>query len=172
MRSSTDLLLPSPSQTLFRPSTTSAIPPCYLVNCGRMAASVKRAPSPRISFCRLSSELIALVFEQVCIPLHVPIPRLIVSPKLRDIDLDSLRSLRLVSRRLNDIATPIIYHTLTLNERLVTPDAEVRYPNAFYHIAVHTNHVIVLSNLNSEGITRVVTRVRRLSSVRYARTFS
>lgn len=75
--------------------------------------------------------------------------------------------MRLVSRRFNDIATPIIYRSLALNQRLVALDAEIQYPNALHHIAVYTNHVVVSSNLDREGVTRILTRVRRLSSVRF-----
>ncbi|CAM1501600.1 Fc.00g035840.m01.CDS01 [Cosmosporella sp. VM-42] len=87
--------------------------------------------------------------------------------KLRDIDLQSLRSLRLVSRRFDAIAMPIVYRNLTLNERLVAQNAEIRYPTAFQHIAFHTNHVVISSDLNPEGITRVLLRIQRLTSVRW-----
>ncbi|KAH7020164.1 hypothetical protein EDB80DRAFT_563105 [Ilyonectria destructans] len=153
MRPSMDLLLSSPSISLSS-VLSSASPSLYsshpLVPSRRMASSLKPTPVLNISFEHLSSELLALIFEQ-----------------LRDVDSSSLESVRLASRRFDAIATPIAYRFLTLNERLVAPDAEQRYPNALRHISIHTNHVDVSSNLDPEGITRIILGIQRLASIRW-----
>ncbi|KAF4977040.1 hypothetical protein FZEAL_6378 [Fusarium zealandicum] len=149
MPSSTELLLCAPSVPI-----SLSIPPItsYFSLSSRsspcMAASSKPAPAPSHSFSHLSSELLALICEQ-----------------LRDIDARSLVSVRLVSKRLDAIATPIAYRFLTLNERLVAPDAERRYPHALYHISLFTNHIVIPSNLDPEGISGILSRIRRLNSV-------
>ncbi|KAF7546652.1 hypothetical protein G7Z17_g8291 [Cylindrodendrum hubeiense] len=153
MRPSTDLLLPSPSISLFS-ALPSAPPSPYSsrlpTTSRRMASSLKPTPVLNISFGHLSSELLALIFE-----------------RLRDVDSTSLESVRLASRRFDAIATPIVYRFLTLNERLVAPDAEQRYPNALRHIYMHTNHVAVSSDLDPEGITRILLGIQRLASIRW-----
>jgi hypothetical protein len=83
------------------------------------------------------------------------------------VDLPTLKSVRLASRRFDAIAAPIVYRVLTLNERLVAPDAEQRYLGAFDNIATHTNHVVIPSNLDPEGINRILLRIQRLYSIRY-----
>ncbi|KAK7413540.1 hypothetical protein QQX98_007549, partial [Neonectria punicea] len=115
-----------------------------------MASPLKPTPTLNLSFGHLSSELLAIIFEQ-----------------LRDVDSHSLESVRLASRRFDAIATPIVYQLLTLNERLVAPDAHHRYPTTFRHISVHTNHVVVPSNLDPEGITRIILGIQRLASIRW-----
>ncbi|KPM35674.1 hypothetical protein AK830_g10894 [Neonectria ditissima] len=153
MRSSTDLLLPSPSISLSS-ALSSASPSLYssrpLIASCRMASSLKPTPALNLSFGHLSSELLALIFEQ-----------------LRDVDSHSLESVRLASRRFDAIATPIVYQLVTLNERLVTPDAHQRYPTTLSQICIHTNHVVVPSNLNPEGITRLLLGIQRLASIRW-----
>ncbi|KAF7563851.1 hypothetical protein G7046_g276 [Stylonectria norvegica] len=120
-----------------------------------MATSLKSSSALNDIFAHLSSELLALVFEQ-----------------LRHIDLEALQSLRLVSRRFNAIATPIFYHILTLNDSIVAPDAEQRYQTVFQHISNYTHHVVVPSYLDPSGINRILVRIRRLDSVRWQFTDS
>ncbi|KAH7271877.1 hypothetical protein FSOLCH5_004720 [Fusarium solani] len=151
MPSSTELMLSTPSITLSYPNPpTSARFSCSFSTPRRMAAPSRPASSLHSSFNRLSSELLVLIFEQ-----------------LRDIDTRSVLSVRLISKRFDAIATPTAYRFLTLNEHLVAPDAEQQYPNVFDHISLHTNHVVVPSNLDPDGISRVLSCIRRLSSIRW-----
>ncbi|KAF4448900.1 hypothetical protein F53441_7724 [Fusarium austroafricanum] len=125
MLSITELLVPSPSITL-----SYSVPParpCHSpISTDASYCMDGSLKTPGLSLNRLSSELLALVFEQ-----------------LRDIDLPTLTSVRLVSKRFDAIATPIAYRLLTLNESLVAPDAEQQYPNVFRHISYFTNHVVI-----------------------------
>lgn len=65
---------------------------------------------------------------------------------------------------------PIAYRVLTLNERLVAPDAEQLYLGAFDNIAAYTSHAVVPGNLDPEGVNRILVRIRRLYSIRYVRS--
>ncbi|RGP80945.1 hypothetical protein FLONG3_933 [Fusarium longipes] len=152
MLSTTELLVPRPPITL-----SYSVPPsrsCFPFNSPNsslcMDTSTRTPPSSSLSLNCLSSELIALVFEQ-----------------LRDLDTHTLTSVRLVSKRFDAIAAPIAYRFLTLNEALVAPDAERRYPDVFRHISHLTNHVIIPSNLNSTGINSLLSCIKRLKSVRW-----
>lgn len=87
--------------------------------------------------------------------------------QLREIDGRAVAAARCLSRRLDAIATPVTYHTLFLNERIVAPDTESRYPNLLRHVSTFTNHVVVRSDLDPDGIRRVLDRVQRLKTVRY-----
>lgn len=116
-------------------------------------APVKPSHVTNLPFGHLSSELLALIFEQI-----------------REVDLPTLKSVRLASRRFDAIAAPIAYRVLTLNERLVAPDAEQRYQGTFDNIGAHTNHVVIPSNLDPEGINRILLRIRRLYSIRWQYT--
>ncbi|KAF5019089.1 hypothetical protein F66182_8929 [Fusarium sp. NRRL 66182] len=148
MSSSTELLVSMPSITLSYPLLPTR--PQFLSHTSScMDTSLEISPLPNLSLERLSSELIALVLEQ-----------------LREIDSHTLTSVRLVSKRFDAIATPIFYRYLALNERLIVQDAQWRYPNAFHHISRFTNHVTVRSNLEPGGIAGVLSHVRRLKSVR------
>lgn len=89
----------------------------------------------------------------------------LTSGKMRDVDPSSLWHLRLVSRRLNAVATPIAYRVLRMNEALLDLDAEQRYPHVFDHISAFTSQVIVRSDLEPAGIRRVLARVDRLSKI-------
>ncbi|KAF5004721.1 hypothetical protein FDECE_8802 [Fusarium decemcellulare] len=135
MTSSTELLLTTPSITLSCsiPTINHCFSPYSLNTPHRMAAPSKRPSSLYFPFNRLSSELLALIFEQ----------------------------------RFNAIATPITYRFLTLNERLVAPDAEETYPNAIHHISLFTSHVTIPSNLDPKGIARILFCIRRLNSARW-----
>ncbi|EFQ29474.1 F-box domain-containing protein [Colletotrichum graminicola] len=113
------------------------------------ASSLRAAPH-KWSLNGLSSELIALIFEQ-----------------LREIDDRALAAARCLSRRFEAIATPITYRTLCLNERIVALDADSRYPNLLCNVSTYTNHVIARSDLDPDGIRRVLDRVQRLKTVRW-----
>lgn len=105
---------------------------------------------PRWSLNDLSTELLALIFEQ-----------------LRDIDTQYVSTARLLCRRFNQIAVPIAYNTLVLTERIVAQDAGLHFPQALEHISAHTNHVVARSDLDPAGIKRILERIRRLCSVRW-----
>ncbi|KAH9905343.1 F-box domain-containing protein [Xylariomycetidae sp. FL2044] len=98
----------------------------------------------------LSTELLALIFE-----------------KLRDIDSHSLSAVCLLSRRLNAIVTPIKFETLRLNERIITPQAEVYLPHSLEKVYYYTRHVVASSELDPDRIKRILDRVRRLVSLRW-----
>ena len=49
----------------------------------------------------------------------------------------------------------------------MSPEAEERCPRGLAHIYAHTNHIIASSNLDPDGIARVLERIRSLASVRY-----
>ncbi|KAM0235583.1 hypothetical protein ACHAP5_009669 [Fusarium lateritium] len=115
-----------------------------------MDTSPRASPSPSLSLDCLSSELLALVFEQ-----------------LRDFDSPTLTSVRLVSKRFDAIAKPIAYRFLTLNESLVAPEAQRRHPNLFRNISYLTKHVIIPSNLDPAGINNLLSCIKRLKSVRW-----
>ncbi|KFA45816.1 hypothetical protein S40293_08971 [Stachybotrys chartarum IBT 40293] len=116
----------------------------------RMASGPSTDRTSSFSLEDLSSELIALLCEW-----------------MRDVDPSSLWHLRLVSRRLNAVATPIAYRVLRMNEALLDLDAEQRYPQVFDHISAFTTQVIVRSDLEPAGIRRVLARVDRLSKIQW-----
>lgn len=93
--------------------------------------------------------------------------RLTLDYQLRELDERALAAARCLSRRFEAIATPVTYRTLCLNERIVAPDAESRYPNLLRNVSIYTNHVIARSDLNPDGIRRVIDRIQRLRTVRY-----
>ncbi|KAI0476440.1 F-box domain-containing protein [Xylariaceae sp. FL0804] len=102
----------------------------------------------------LSTELIALILQS-----------------LRDADSRELGLMRLASRRLNAIVTPIKYERLRLTERIIAPEAEVFIPWGLQNVYAHTRHVEASSDLNPERLKRVLDQIHRLSSLswRYAR---
>ncbi|KAI7761334.1 hypothetical protein ACKAV7_008796 [Fusarium commune] len=150
MLSITELLVSAPSITLSYsvPPARPCLSPRSSESSYCMDTSHKPPTLPVLSLNRLSSELLALVFEQ-----------------LREIDSPTLTSVRLVSKRFDAIATPIAYRFLTLNESLVAPDAEQRYPNVSRHISHLTNHVTIRSNLDPTRITGILSCIRRLKFV-------
>ncbi|KAL3956610.1 hypothetical protein ACCO45_009456 [Purpureocillium lilacinum] len=99
---------------------------------------------------KLSLEILSLVLEQ-----------------LRYIDYRSLFLLRLVCRHFHSLATPAAYHTIELNDALLRPNAERVYPGALDHVARFTRHVVIRSDLNPQGVKRVLSATRRLSSIRW-----
>lgn len=137
---------------------------------------------PRWSLNDLSTELLALIFEQVCdspsrpalwllsdvLETAVYSTRTILTYmwQLRDIDTQYVSTARLLCQRFNQIAIPIAYKTLVLTERIVAQDAGQHFPRALEHISAHTNHVVARSDLDPAGIKRILERIRKLSSVR------
>ena len=85
---------------------------------------------------------------------------------MRLIDPACLRELRRVNRRFNLIATPIIYRTIELVDLLVADDAETRFPQVIEDIVDFTRHVAVRSILNPRGVQRLLTRIKRLRTLR------
>ncbi|KAI1851962.1 hypothetical protein JX266_002815 [Neoarthrinium moseri] len=118
---------------------------------GRMALVATSEPtrSPW-SLNDLSSELLALIFEQ-----------------LREINTMSLASARLLSKRFNAIITPIRYEHLTLTEQIIAPEAATYFPEALGRIHTLTRHVEIRSDLDPQGIQRLLSRIRRLLTVRW-----
>lgn len=132
-----------------------------------MANSPLSATVIKVSLSQLSPELLSLVFEQVLHATKRQHSDYTDHFKLRDIDHRSLQKLRQVSKRFNVLATPISYRTLELNEIVVLPGAKQQYPHLFEHIAAYTNHVIIRSDLNLDGIRKVLSGARRLASIQY-----
>ncbi|KAH7018281.1 F-box domain-containing protein [Microdochium trichocladiopsis] len=98
----------------------------------------------------LSTELVALILLQ-----------------LREIHAPSLAAVRLVSRRLYDITTPIRYERLRLTERIVSPESEVHMAHGLRHVLAFTRHVEVLEDLDPENVRRVLNGMNSLKSVRW-----
>ncbi|ORY67459.1 F-box domain-containing protein [Pseudomassariella vexata] len=107
----------------------------------------------RWSLDDLSSELLALIFEQ-----------------LRCVDARSLAVFRLLSRRFDAIITPIKYEYLCLTERIIAGQALTHFPHALEKVYVHTRHVDARSDLNPEDTKRLLNRINRLLSVRWRYT--
>lgn len=138
---------------------------------------------PRWSLNDLSTELLALIFEQVRDNPHqtsssgflvdafratVYLLGITLTKvcQLRDIDTQYVSTARLLCQRFNQIAIPIAYKTLVLTERIVAQDAGQHFPQALEHISAHTHHVVARSDLDPAGIKRLLERIRKLSSVR------
>ncbi|KUI72692.1 hypothetical protein VM1G_08109 [Cytospora mali] len=105
---------------------------------------------PTCSLNDLSTELLAMIFEHLC-----------------DIDPQHLFPARRLSRQLYQIATPLAYRTFVLTERVISRDAEQRFPQALAHIYAYTKHVIARSNLNPAGTRRILDGIQNLSTVRW-----
>ncbi|KAI0975760.1 F-box domain-containing protein [Xylaria arbuscula] len=105
-------------------------------------------PVQRWSLNNLSTELLILFLKQ-----------------LKYIDSRSLSAVRLVSTRLNAIATPLKYHTLQITQNIIAPQAEVYFPEGIANIRAHTRHVKVDSNLNAEYVKSLLQKIEKLSSV-------
>jgi len=137
------------------------------------SSSLCAAPYRRL-LTDLSSELLALILEQVSSRIvscadscTVAALVLMTRIQLRDLDKTSVASARCLSRRLEAIATPIVYKTLYLTERIVSDDTEKLLPNLLWNISAYTNHVVARSDLNPEGIRRILDSVQRLYSVKF-----
>jgi hypothetical protein len=87
--------------------------------------------------------------------------------KLRDLDWTSCASARCLSKRLEAIATPIVFTTLYLTERLVSDDTQRLFPRLLWNISAHTKHVVARSDLSPGGIRGILASISRLSSVRF-----
>ncbi|KAI0130589.1 F-box domain-containing protein [Xylariales sp. AK1849] len=98
----------------------------------------------------LSSELLALIFEQ-----------------LRDIDTRSLATARLLSRRFDAIITPIKYEYLRLTGRIIALRAQTYLPDALEKVYAHTRHVEIRNDLDPSSIKRLLDCLRRLSTIRW-----
>ncbi|KXJ89420.1 hypothetical protein Micbo1qcDRAFT_196756 [Microdochium bolleyi] len=89
------------------------------------------------------------------------------SSQLREIDARSLAAVRLVSRRLCAISTPIKYESLRLTEDIVAPEAETCMSEALKDIFSHTKHVEVLGELEPEHVKRFLARIHNLKTIRW-----
>ncbi|KAH8907575.1 F-box domain-containing protein [Coniochaeta sp. PMI_546] len=96
----------------------------------------------------LSTELLMIIFEQ-----------------LLEIDHRAAVNARLVSRRLNDIATPLLYRTTSLNANIACREAEIRYPQALLNIFMYANHLILPSNLDPYWARRILDRTENLRQI-------
>lgn len=90
--------------------------------------------------------------------------------QLRDLEVSAVAAIRLLSRRFNALATPVAYRTLVLHHRLVAPSAPCHCSNVFRNISAYTNHIIVRSDLEPEGVARLINSVERLQSLRWVDT--
>ncbi|CCE33460.1 uncharacterized protein CPUR_07385 [Claviceps purpurea 20.1] len=99
-------------------------------------------------FQKLSCELLVLVLEQ-----------------LRLLDTRSIWTVRSVCRVFDELATPIAYRRVSLNEKIVNSDAQRRFCAAVEHISAYTRHVIIRSNLMPSGTRRLLSGVRKLSTI-------
>ena len=72
--------------------------------------------------------------------------------------------MRRVSRRCEQIATPIAYRRLRLNGRIADPAAEARFPRALARIRAYTRHVEVRGDLPGDGVRWLLDGIERLSS--------
>ncbi|KAK6207280.1 hypothetical protein LQW54_007364 [Pestalotiopsis sp. IQ-011] len=148
----------APTQVLCQPTLLSLAPPKLAwhadksnSNVIRMATTSSLEPSRQSwSMNDLSSELLALIFEQ-----------------LREIDARSLAAARLLSRRFEAIITPIKYEYLSLNELIIAPQAERYLPDALEKVYKHARHVEARSDLDPRNMKRVLDRIHRLLSVRW-----
>ncbi|UNI22426.1 hypothetical protein JDV02_008317 [Purpureocillium takamizusanense] len=139
----------------YRPLASSA------ATCGQEAAAQQMASShldydcqipspPGQPLAKLSLEILGLVLDQ-----------------LRYIDYRSLFLLRLVCRQFHSIATPAAYRAIEFNKALLQANAERVYPGALEHVAQFTRHVIIRSDLSPQSVRRVLSRTKRLSSIRW-----
>ena len=77
----------------------------------------------------------------------------------------SLCALRLVSTRLDAIATPVLYRTMELNPTLVEPGADERFAKAFAHIARYTKDVLIHNGLDEAGLRRFLNVASKLETI-------
>ena len=50
-------------------------------------------------------------------------------------------------------------------------DAERRYPRALEHVYAHTSHVVARSDLDPEGVKRILGGIGKLASITYVKVF-
>lgn len=93
--------------------------------------------------------------------------QLLTNPlQLREIDARSLTAVRLVSRRLCAVSTPIKYERLRLTKSIVAPDANVYMTDALNDVFSHARHVEVLDELEPEHVRCFLARATNLKSIR------
>ncbi|KAI0162230.1 hypothetical protein GGR57DRAFT_489930 [Xylariaceae sp. FL1272] len=112
--------------------------------------SLSRRSQPRWSLDQLSSELLILILE-----------------RLGDIDTGSLAASRRLSRRFNAIATPIRYNTLRLTSKLLDSQRQQEFSNGLANICRHTKHIEMGSDLDPQLVKALLSKIERLSSVRW-----
>ncbi|KAI1823648.1 F-box domain-containing protein [Xylaria intraflava] len=96
----------------------------------------------------LSTELLILVLKQ-----------------LGEVDPASLGAVRLVSKRLDASVVPVKYHSMRMTQYVIAPEAEVFFPAGIANICAHTRHVRLDSDLNLEHVRRLLSRMKKLSSI-------
>jgi len=84
---------------------------------------------------------------------------------LLEIDHRAAANARRVCRRLNDIATPLVYRTVSLNKNIVSREAELSQPQALLNIFRYTVHLTIPSNLDPYWIRRILERTERLQQI-------
>ncbi|KAK3695569.1 F-box domain-containing protein [Podospora appendiculata] len=114
-------------------------------------SSLARTHGSGYSLASLSTELLAMIFED-----------------LQEIDPRALFVARRLSKRFNQIATPVCYRTVHINSRIASRDAEQRYPGAFRLIFAYTRHVLVTSNLDYQCVRYILDNIQKLQSIRYS----
>ncbi|ODA78929.1 hypothetical protein RJ55_04519 [Drechmeria coniospora] len=80
---------------------------------------------------------------------------------------ECLFSLRLVCRRFNSVITPVAYHTIELNDTLLSPRARYLQTGALALVFQYCRHVIVRSDLHPSRVTRVLSQIQSLESIRF-----
>ncbi|KAI1263364.1 F-box domain-containing protein [Xylariaceae sp. FL1019] len=114
------------------------------------ALSLSRGSQPRWSLDELSFELLVLILE-----------------RLSNIDANSLAASRRLSRKFKAIATPIRYKTIRLTPGLLDPRKQQDCSEGLASICRHTRHVEIGTDLDPQLIRALLTKIERLSSVRW-----
>jgi hypothetical protein len=84
---------------------------------------------------------------------------------LLELDQGAAANARLGCKRLKDIATPILYRKVSLNENLASKEAEISYRQVLLDIFKYTTHLVIPSNLDSYWVRRVLERTQRLQQI-------
>ncbi|KAM7201403.1 hypothetical protein V8F20_004867 [Naviculisporaceae sp. PSN 640] len=106
--------------------------------------------SGRAPISRLSVEIISQILKE-----------------LQDIDPQAVTTARLVCRAFNDLATPLTYATVHINQAIISPSAASRFPQALRNIHIHTRHIVLRSGLDRNLVSHLLNKVQKLRSVRY-----
>ncbi|KAB5559808.1 hypothetical protein GE09DRAFT_1220477 [Coniochaeta sp. 2T2.1] len=140
------------STTTTTTTTTGRTTPCPdgCYECLTDGPSFSAAAAERSwpSLADLSTELLMLMFEQ-----------------LIEVDRQTATKARLVCRRFNDIATPLVYRKVVLNKNVMCKDGEIRHHQAFNNIFRYTTHLTVPSDLDPYWARRILERTQNLQEI-------